>query len=85
MAYIPLLLFKIYCFYSLIADLSINSDNPLQATDDENDTIEYYIPNGGLGSLSFDIVTVNESNLGYFGYLYFKSGVVLDREVCFPY
>lgn len=56
--------------------LSINSDNPLVAFDPEGDSVTYYIPNGGVGYLDFEIETVNGS-----GYLYFMSSVTLDREV----
>jgi protocadherin Fat 4 len=66
-------------FENFNTSLSINFDTPLQATDAENDPIQYYILDGGAGYLDFDISTSNDSNT-WSGYLYFKNTVTLDRE-----
>ncbi|XP_011407489.2 PREDICTED: protocadherin Fat 4-like [Amphimedon queenslandica] len=65
--------------YTVLEDFNttfpINSDNPLEAIDQENDNITYYIPDGINGYLDFEILTS-----GGLGYLYFQDSVSLDRE-----
>lgn len=56
----------------------------IQAEDVERDPIEYYIPENSLGSDTFRVETMLvDNNTGvYIAQLYFKDGVMLDREVC---
>ena len=56
----------------------------IQAEDVDGDPIEYYIPDNSLGSDMFSVRTMIVNNITgvYVAELYFKEGVMLDREVC---